>query len=710
MNLKVNGEYLDFNGEIEVEKKIKLFEEISTSDGDVSFSFDIPRNPKNLKILTYPLADVSSKQIYEGLACDIINFGNVLYSGMLRVESITDVISCSFISGNSNWFALITGNLLELDFSEFDEEFNSANIIDSWARDSGVKYPIVDSGSLALRNTNTFVPEDFVPFIYVKTVFKKIFNTHGIKIRGELMNDPIYNKLMMSANNKDASGITTRTTYAGKTSTQAITATEAPITFPVETDPYSDGSENLWNGSRYTADVKMYVDISISFTTDYPSGIPANPFAFLYKNSDALISLPLGDDGAKSMSLTGVLLDAGDYIELTGDTFSGTFDVTDGSIRITPSLVYFTYGEASLPAWTQQKFISNILRMFNVIPAYDHASKTVTFNLFEKIKDKTPIDISSYVKPVEVNFERFVGSYAKKNLLIYQQPDIEEIDNYNKQNQFKYGTGVIEVDNSFIEQENDMIESDFSVPFGYVSSAFGMHMERININDFRDIRNFDITQVNDDSGEAEIVVPTGHGIEAGDIVLIEDSNVLSYNGRYVVSFSDATTIQCAGMGYISDADLKLTHQRIVRSSNSDVFLMIDSGPWDITDFSSISGFIMQAGILPIPIIGTDPSFVFFDMIDTGKQVNDFFKSSLSFGRQGYQRPLIENYWRLFNSILNDPVSPTMEAYLPLSVFMNIDFLAPLQIKTVETSNLYYANRMTGYKGQKLPCEIELIKL
>lgn len=714
MNLKVNGQFLDFNGEIDVEKKIKLFEEISTTDGDVSFAFDVPRNPHNMKILGFPMADVANKPIYVGLPCDIINFGNVLYSGLLRVESVTNVISCSFIAGNANWFALITGNLFDLDFSEFNEELTVDNIIASWARTEGVKYPIVDSGVMLNRPTSVFIIEDFVPFIYVKTVFQKIFQRHGIKIQGELITDPIYNNLVVSANNQDIAGIVTRSTYAGKEVTQDVGDPDQVITFPVETDPFFDGTENLWNGQRYTADVKMVVDVAVTFEIDYAFGVPPDPHCKLYLNSDVLID-GLADEGTTSISATGVILNPGDYLELIGETFStGKFSVLSGSFRVTPRIVYYTYSTAALPNWTQQQFVSNILRLFNIIAAYEPVSKTITFNLFERIKDKTPVDISQWVKPTEINFERFVGNYSKRNLLVYQQPSIDDVETYNKQHQYEYGTGVIEVNNTFLDEENEIVESDFSVPFGYISTAFNMHLEKININELQTIQSFNVTTVTDSSGLARLDVGSDHGFDEGDLVTIEDSTILSYNGTYVVIVSGSNYIECSGLRYLGDADLTAKQDIVVRSSNDDVFLMIDSGPWDIEAFSQDSAFRIIDGGVPDLIMDEQPSFAFFNLLNTGSEVNDFFKTSLSFGdiddQLSYQRTMIDVYWRLFTDILNDPVSPTLDAYLPLSTFLSIDFLAPIFIKTNNTSNLYYANRITGYKSQKTPCEIELIKL
>jgi hypothetical protein len=76
----------------------------------------------------------------------------------------------------------------------------------------------------------------------------------------------------------------------------------------------------------------------------------------------------------------------------------------------------------------------------------------------------------------------------------------------------------------------------------------------------------------------------------------------------------------------------------------------------------------------------------------------------------YQIPLTDKYFRLLGRVLNDPVKLFSTAHLPNVVYRQIDFLSPITIRTLETTNQYYVNRITGYKESYLPCTLELIKL
>jgi len=172
MMIKVNGEYLDFDDTIEIESQIKLFEEISTANGEFSYSFELSKTSNNLKLLGFPFPD-SIKSIYQNVACEIIdNSGFKVYTGSLQIENITDVINCSFFGGNSDWFALLSEPISSLPLYKYNVDLTVANIQASWLKDSGIVFPIIDTGVLVSRSYTNLKVEDFTSCFYVKTLFK----------------------------------------------------------------------------------------------------------------------------------------------------------------------------------------------------------------------------------------------------------------------------------------------------------------------------------------------------------------------------------------------------------------------------------------------------------------------------------------------------------------------------------------------------------
>src|SRR5688572_13920014 len=112
MMIKVSNEFLEFDELIEMEKQIKLFEDISTTDGDFSYSFELQKTLLNTKLLGNPFPDNISKPVYQQIPAKILSdSGAETYDGYIRVERITEVYHCSFFAGNNNWFVEITGLL-----------------------------------------------------------------------------------------------------------------------------------------------------------------------------------------------------------------------------------------------------------------------------------------------------------------------------------------------------------------------------------------------------------------------------------------------------------------------------------------------------------------------------------------------------------------------------------------------------------------------
>jgi hypothetical protein len=102
------------------------------------------------------------------------------------------------------------------------------------------------------------------------------------------------------------------------------------------------------------------------------------------------------------------------------------------------------------------------------------------------------------------------------------------------------------------------------------------------------------------------------------------------------------------------------------------------------------------------------------LLNTGKTINEEYKQGMSFGQVNdplfYQRTILQDYWSTFGRILNDPVKENVIALLPWVIHNKIDFLRPIQIKTLETTNLYYCNLERGYQNSYTDVELELIKL
>lgn len=727
MMLRANGLMLDFNEDIEIEKHSKVFEEIDATVGDFSYSFSLQKTSRNLQILGIESVDLYTKRIYSAVECDVLdNDGVPVYRGQLRVERINTQIECSFFSGNYNWISLLTGSVQDLDLSEYTTDVTEANIQSSWSNTEGITFPLIDNGPLITRGHKTLLVEDFNAGVYLKTLFKKIFQGVGIKINGELIDEPLYNSIIVCKNNKSQSDIDANSTFAEKTSTTArpVENDFYKVTFQNDsTYPYFDGDNDNFDitTSTYTAPVKMQVIVEVSLR---PSIVDSsyNNRIYLYINGVfTFVDIGLAAGGLYNSATPGdqdlftlkrrITLNAGDTLEIYSQwqqsLGSTQNDVLSGTLKITPVFIYQVTGGSLLPAWTKQEFVANVLNLFNVVSDYDPVSKELTFNFFDRIKQKTPTDLSQYIQVVESDFEEFISNYARRNNFKYNEGSDEQLEEYNVTKFLKYGTGVIQVDNDFIEESKDIIDSDFTAPVSYINTVFGASLERVNFFDVEKSDSTQITSVVDNSGTARFNI-TDDIFLVGDLIRIENSVNNKYNGDYLVTVRAAGYIEVQGLGFDTDSTATISRLTYNYSTNDDVYLFVNIPNYTISNFSTASPFYLGTSTK------TAMAYAFFNLLDTGAQVNTDFKQSLSFGTPSgpftYQRTLLDTYWSNFGDILGDPVKLRAIANLPKNVFLQLTPLNPVFIKTIESSNLYYVNQILGYKNSYQPCEIQLIKL
>lgn len=712
MMIKVGDDYLDFDGDIEVERQAKLFDDLQTTNGDFSYSFDIPRTGKNLKILGVPLPDIKNKALYKKVEAQLLDDqGLVLYQGYLMIERIKELISISFFSGNNNWFALLSGNVNDIDLSSYDEDITISTISDSWSRTSGVIYHLADFGAVKTRSHNIFTIPDFVPSMFVHTAMTEVFKSVGLKIDGDLLNDADYNRATITSTRIDENEISIRTVYANKATDQVIpSSVDTQIVFTDTSDPYYDASNGNYSSSNYTADVDMIVTVELRIIKT----ISALNFVFLKIFINGSLYQEYTDISIYvNIDEKDIRLKAGDVLNIQFYSDIGTETINAGStLKIIPTTVFVTNGSVVLPNWTKKEFVSNILKLYNVIPRYDLFSKTVYFDLFENIKSKRSIDLSPYVISQEFDYNELIADYAQLNKLSYTETSIAEIEEYNRSNINPYSVGLIEIDNDHVEKEKTIIESDFSIPYGYISEVFDMHLEKLTINKFETLNTIDITQVDDFSGVAQFKMGTAtHKIRVGDIVRITKSTSKGYDGEWVVSYAVDDNVRLYGVDYQGDANLTIELLTISRSDTEDAFILLNSGNTAISDFSGSSDINI---FTTTNNTYTSASFAYFNLLNTNRPVNNNLITGLSFGYitniNSYQRTLVETRFKLFSLILQDPVKCKNIMLIPNNVFKEIDFTRPVCIKTDQTSNLYYANNISGYKGSHIVCDVELIKL
>lgn len=729
MMLKVNDEFLDFNELVEIEKRVKLFEEIDETLGDFSYVFSLSKTSKNMRILGNPHPDIKNKTIYSNVDCDLMDdSGTVLYRGFLRVERIKTVIECSFFSGNYNWISLLSGPLSELDLSDLDTDLTEFDIVNSADNTEGVIFPVIDTGALISRSYPSLMVEDFTGCIFVKTLFERIFTQAGIKINGDLFRDPVFDSLLLSKNTRANNDIDNRSMFARKTADENFTdPTDRKILFQDDSNfPYFDGSLDLYDASTstFTADVKMRVRVDFSLIYFCDSlvaggkefGVSINGSFVSMGSFEATIAVanptfPLLTATASKF----VVLEAGDtmqgFVEFDPAGSTALLTIKENStFKVTPVFTYTTTGASLVPQWTKAQLVSNILSLFCCITDYEPMSKTLTINFMEGIKSKDAIDLSEHLTDIEEDYSEFIDSFGKKSMLSYQENSIDSIRQYNIKNFVNYGAGVIEVNNDFIQPVADILESEFKSPIAYINQTFGASLERTEFVELQEDGDQDFTGVTDASGDARFAVADATIYTVGELVRISESTNAGYNGEFVVKNVGAGFIHVRGLSYISDATGIVTKLIHIVGNDDGVYLFINTS----YNLENVSRFSSQEGYYINDNHYTNVGYAFFNMLSTGSQINTEYKQGLSFGSVenplSYQRSIVDTWWRQVSLILNDPVKLKCSGYIPKKVFLSLTALNPIRVKTVESNNLYYLNSITGYVDSHIPCEVELIKL
>lgn len=741
MMIKVGDEYLEFDGDIFVEKQVFNFETLETA-GTFSYSFVIQPTSYNKKKLG--ILNISSNEnisLVDNVQL-LTDSGLLLYIGYIIIEDPIG-IECSFFSDNNNFFARIEGNVSEVEqLNDYDKLLTEDNIIDSWTATEGIVYPLVDRGALRnrkdafmkLRIRNVRLDQnDWQPFIHVKDVVKSIMRKSGLKMTGELIEDTTYNSLITTNNNVKAK--------LNIIDEQNISvATETVQTIP---NDYANAikvnfelSENI---PQFNSTLMNWDTALMRWTATYECIFRFN-FHFIVSDDTKEVHWEIRRNGAsgdqvftKDTSVTFFYRDsatgeahaeAGDYFELWAyvDTGTpGTVDIISGSLKSEMKWTNMAFGRALVPDILCTDFISDIFKMFSVLASYDPFTKTIETTLLKNVKNKTQIDLSQYVTGIDSlrNFE-LVSSYSQNNYLRYEELDNEDIEIYNQNSSLPYSSGVITVANRALENESDLVALNFTAPFVYKNEAFGIYMILLDYVQYvitDGIFEKDVTSVTDSSGNAEF------NYSGGSMEVINNNFVDDAEGK-LYSLGGATDGVSRGGMEENETDAQVIAIYLPNVSIPNTFRFSASGDNGSVAESNAFWGIVRLEEMTNPIYNgdwekvgypsathTNAGVAIFAKAQDGTDL-DVVRQGLSFGDITGMNSLTlkETYYGDIEKILNDPVKPVISMLIPENVYLGLDFTAPIRIETETLNGVFIINKCSGYRDSFTPCTFELLKL
>lgn len=711
MMLKVGNDYLDFEDTVEVVKRVKTPDTIDSA-GDFSYAFEIPLTSKNVKLLKLGV-NRSDKIIYNNISAILELNGSQIYFGYLRVESITNFISCSFFSGNNNWINAIQGKMIyDLDLSSFsvvkDNLAPSPSIIATWSNTEGIIYPLIDTG--ALKNSINKVVNSFIPMVYVKTILPAIFQQNGFKVTGELFNDSLFNTAVVGSpifDLPETPFYQARSSYVGKT-TQSINTTPQLVTFNLETFPFYDGDNNNFASNRYTSDLDQDVSVLLELNLDASVQYAVE----LRRNGSTIDTLEGTSDtiSTKFNSGLAITLQEDDYIEVWMSVSSGSVNIESGSLKIKIIRFNKVYPQFLLGNMTQTDFIYNIFTMFNVIASFDQFTNTVTLNLFKNISSKPEQDLSAYISEYDIDFIEVIGEVSKRNLFTYESTEDEDNQTFNDQAEIQWGGGVIEPNNDYISGDNRRTVN-FVAPFNYFNETFGANLANFGlvnaqVGEAEDAGNT-ISSVTDSGGNALFTTSADHGLDVSDSVYIIETNTGQYIGIGLVnSVPTTTTFTLFQVPFESGPAVTGTVVRVDYNENNTTGVFIGT----VIPSMPTSDF-MNGTFKYVSVEVDEVAYLYFLKTDINKPI-DSMRESLAFGNQfGYnQITLLDKYYAETERYFNDPVKIKAVMNIPFKVFNDLDFSRPVRVKTKDFDIKSFILENEGWVSSNSPCLFELVKL
>lgn len=732
MKVKVNGEYLDFNGEIDLESQIFSVETLENK-GSFSYSFSVDPTTRNKEILGIVSLDSNVSHLSTSNVSQILtDDGNVIDNGTIIVTD-TIALNCSFISGNSDFFSLLDGNVNDIDLSAYDVELiDESEIVNTWTKDTGIVFPIVDRGGLSNRkdaflkfekytqnegNKSYIISNDFQPFFYIKHAVDGILSKAGVKITGDLISDKTYLSLITTNNSDEYNKKKSDDVNCniGKSSSQTITdAGYTKVTFTdVTSSGFYNNKTNTWDTStsKLTAPFGCLLEINVTFTTSDASKLivfdvrrnGVNTYNDYLRGSRISFKIP---------DLTperDYYIGTGDELELyakVDSTTPGSVNLLDGSIKIEVTKVVTIFAQSLLPYQESKNFIKDIFRLFNVIFTFDKYNKTLTTKFFDNLKKSGEQDLSGYLDSYESErgYE-IISNYAKSSTFTYSNYETDDIKNYNDSNIIPFGGGEIAIDNDTISKTSNIFQLNFSAPFSQYYPIFGLNLLKLDYCEYKIISDPSIYQlfssVTDSGGIAnfdgvrKLTNNYYKGTATGILQNVQMEEKSSSNQilalhipnvplDFPIRFKEAFPIADGVKAYV---------YRVTESSIPGY-----NGDWENFLFSSTDRNTVSLAV--------------FSKSNIGIQNVDIVKQGLSFGdiTGNNSLTLLKSNYAQMNSILNNPVKIFANVKLPENVYLNFNPLEPVRLKTKDFNALFFCQKITGYKNSYTPCIMELIKL
>lgn len=704
MMLRVpNIGYFELTDYITVEKKVRLFNDLSTIEGDFSYSFVIPKTKPNIDIIkVYSNGSNRWNRRIDAVIED--NTGAAIYVGFLRIEGDNDKeYTASFFSGNSDWIDILNVPLNSLNWSMLDSQYTQSVMVGTWSKSSGMVFPLVDRGALLTRSDSTIYPIDLQPMLYMKDVVRLALSKNGIKLEGTILNDPLFNSIITTNNSLKVvneklknNEVRAAIPWFNDSISQLV---YAKLDFSdIVTEPNYNSPNNNYSTAnrRYTftdtfVQTEIEYNITIVDVIDTVLRVRLNGTTTVWLKNFNNTNIISGTIIPSELPV----FSQGDYLEVemiinSGSTIT-TIVLAESYVLYKPKRFLKIEASHYLTSQTATQFISDIFRNLNCFVNYNGFTKVLTVDTFNSILSGESVNLTSKLTKVNDEFVELSSTYSKRNWMNYTAQSSDIVSSYNSENEIPYGSGYIDVDNDFLEDQSTLFDSIFVAPFQYFNSAFRNDLLSLNYDIVVDGDTVvDITSITNDSGvarfnHATLVVP----FRVGTLVRISDAGNKRYNGEYTVRSSTTSWFTLENKSYLSATTAKALSISVEDEDNDEQVIAINN-----------------VGV-NLPVVSSLPSVNMGGINYTNVSVATFLRTRYSLCDLSFSN--IKNlYWNGIPQILSKSVIDTFDCVGMNSFeFKNIGNIKKI---VVDGDGVFLINSITGYVDSKIAAEVKMVKV
>lgn len=259
-----NLQYLDVDDTsvVSLTYRIADIQDISSTDTSVSKNISLPETDNNRQVLGF-ISDLSVNSVVNPnlkIPCTLLVDSLINLEGNLQLLNVnvnentkSRRIECVISSSNNTlWTEMGEKYLTDISLLEYNHAYTADNIIHSWTQSyiNGYYYGMIDYGSdWHIQNINgigtplSITISDWLPGIYVKTVWNKIFQDVGLQYESDFLNSDIFNNLYLPST---IGSLTQSATYSndkvfvvGENATQSYYIHNPAVNNPTPNPPFN---------------------------------------------------------------------------------------------------------------------------------------------------------------------------------------------------------------------------------------------------------------------------------------------------------------------------------------------------------------------------------------------------------------------------------------------------------------------------------------